>query len=475
MSTLLTKSPRRCNSVLAVTAAIGVCALTLQSSAAVAAVYYVDGTNGNDSNSGLTVSEAFETIARVNAQTLSPGDAVLFRRGDSFPETLELDSDGTESNRILVSAWGSGDRPLVYGVNLRSTYITIDDIDIDHRKDDSDAVRLRDAKNCILRNMEIRNGTRDAIDVNGSDSLLVEDVEIHHFLNGSYGSKDDAHGLAITDTRGVTIRRANIHHVSGDSVQTDPNRVNGSISDDILIEDSHLWTSPLANDFNSGWVAGNSPGENALDTKVVRTGFETEIRMRISLRNIVSHGWTAESELPRRAAFNLKEKIDANLDRITVYDSEVAFRVRGGFGNANTSIMNAVVYSVDTAVRAEDDVADLRIFNSTFGRDIGTKLEVVNGTSAQGSWDIRNNAFLQSKPQQASQVTNIVATESDFVSPEARDYRLTAGASVINTGETIPEVVADRDGQTRIAPYDSGAYEFQSNLLKPMPPVLEAQ
>ena len=40
------------------------------------ASYYVDATNGNDSNSGLSASTAWKTIAKVNASRFNPG----FRR-----------------------------------------------------------------------------------------------------------------------------------------------------------------------------------------------------------------------------------------------------------------------------------------------------------------------------------------------------------------------------------------------------------
>ena len=440
----------------------------------IAATYFVDAENGNDGNSGLNETAAFRSVGRVNSLSLSGGDSVLFRRGQVFDGELDVNDDGTAPQPIVVGAWGSGSRPTLYQIDLRGDYVVVQDIDVDHRKDASDAIRIRSARNNVLRNMEIRNGTRDAVDVNRGDGLLIEDVEIHHFLNGSFGSKDDSHGVAITDTDGVTIRRANIHHVSGDSVQSDPNRVPGGISDNNVVEDSVLWTGALEQDFNSGWSAGDSPGENALDTKVLISGYENEIRMNVTFRNVTAYGWVDVAEISNRAAFNLKEKISATFDRITVYDSEIAFRIRGSLGAAETLISNTVIYDVDTAIRAEDNTRDLRVYHSTFGNGIGIQLDVVSGGAGVASWDLRNNAFLGSKPSQADHPTNVAVSAGDFVDAGNRDYRIVATSDLIDAADVIAGISVDRNGVARTAPYDSGAYEFGSSGTRPKPPVLDA-
>lgn len=442
----------------------------------VAATYYVDISAGSDNNDGLSAGAAFRTVDAANSLTLSAGDSVLFRRGQAFSGTLRVGDNGTQSQPIEVGAFGGGnERPLLYGLSISGNWVVVDGIDIDHNKDDSDAIRVRSARGVTFRNMEIRNGTRDAFDVDNADELLVEDVEIHHFLNGSFGSKDDSHGLAITDSKDVTVRRANIHHVSGDSVQVDPNRIPGRISDRILLEDSVFWTGPLQQNFNAGWRAGNSPGENALDTKVLQSGFENEIRMQITLRNITAYGWTAVPEISNRAVFNLKEKITATLDRVTVYDSEIAFRVRGALGNADTRISNAVVYNVGIAIRSENDLRNLEILNSTFGNGIAQMRRHAGGSGGTGSWTLLNNAFVGSMPSEASDPSNRVVSNSDFQDAADNDYRLASSSSLIDGGDTIADVSVDRDGSPRQAPYDIGAYEFGSEIVRPLPPVLTAE
>lgn len=438
-----------------------------------AQTYYVDRASGSDANSGTSTSSPWRSVSQVNQASLSPGDEVRFRRGQTFGGALELRDDGGRDQPIVVAAWGDGGPPVLYAITLRADHIVVEDMIIDHRKDPGDALRIRGGRNITLRDLELRNGTSDAIDAHAADNLLVESVEIHHFLAGALGTEDDAHGVTATSTDGVTISDADIHHVSGDSFQADPNRTPGAITNNIVIEDSDLWTGPLAEDFNDGWSAGDVPGENAVDTKVLKSGYEDEPRMRITITNVNAYGWTKGPAINNRAAFNLKEKIDAVLNRITVYDSEIAFRVRGGRGNADTRISNAVIYDVDKAIRAEDGLANLKVYNATFGDGIGTLIQQAGADSDVATWDMRNNAFLDGPPSEAHTESNMAASVSDFESPDNADYRLTEGAELIDQGDSNL-VVDDRSGKQRTAPIDVGAYEWNPSPTVPKPPQLKS-
>ena len=59
------------------------------------AVYYVDATNGNDSNDGLSEITAWRTINKVNNSSFAPGDFILFKRGEIWREQLSIPSSGT--------------------------------------------------------------------------------------------------------------------------------------------------------------------------------------------------------------------------------------------------------------------------------------------------------------------------------------------------------------------------------------------
>ena len=82
--------------------------------------YYVSN-SGNDSNNGTSTSTPWQSITKVNAATLSPGDSVLFNRGDTFYGTLQARS-GTTSNPVVYDTYGTGNKPVLTGFKTLSTW-----------------------------------------------------------------------------------------------------------------------------------------------------------------------------------------------------------------------------------------------------------------------------------------------------------------------------------------------------------------
>ncbi len=82
------------------------------------ATYYVDATNGNDINNGLSEPTAWKTIAKGNSSIFSPGDQVLFKRGEIWRELLLIPSSGNATSPISFGAYGTGDSPVITGSNI---------------------------------------------------------------------------------------------------------------------------------------------------------------------------------------------------------------------------------------------------------------------------------------------------------------------------------------------------------------------
>ncbi len=94
--------------------AVWIC-VTAPNNAAEAATYYVDASNGSDAADGLSAQTAWKTIAKVNGAVLFPGDSVLFKRGETWRESLVVPSSGVEGNPIRIDAYGSGPAPAITG------------------------------------------------------------------------------------------------------------------------------------------------------------------------------------------------------------------------------------------------------------------------------------------------------------------------------------------------------------------------
>ncbi len=78
--------------------------------------YFVDATNGDDGYTGTTEDRAWKTLAKVGAMSFSPGDVIAFKRGETFPGSLWVSDSGTSGNPITLTAYGTGERPILTGV-----------------------------------------------------------------------------------------------------------------------------------------------------------------------------------------------------------------------------------------------------------------------------------------------------------------------------------------------------------------------
>jgi len=96
--------------------------------------YYVDATNGLDTNDGTCSDKAWKTIAKVNSSSFSPGSTIKFKKGETWHEQLTIPSSGTAGNPITFTSYGTGTKPTIdrdntgtYGIySSGKSYITID-------------------------------------------------------------------------------------------------------------------------------------------------------------------------------------------------------------------------------------------------------------------------------------------------------------------------------------------------------------
>jgi hypothetical protein len=249
---------------------------------------------------------------------------------------------------------------------------------VDGQWTDSTLVKIT-ADNVTLRNCEIRNGKHNAVTVYARD-VTIESCKIHHVLAGTYMDQRDAHGITGRPMN-LTIRNCDIGLTSGDSIQFDPGRGEW---DNVLIENSTLWTGPLSEDA-AGFKKGQRPGENAIDTKQRATN----PRSRLTVRNCVFYGWNQPSQISNMAALNLKNNVEARIENCLFRDNEICFRVRGGagdYGGALVRIESCAVYQSQVAVRAEDGIRDLKIHRLGLGDGVIKRL-VTAGRSPDGGFE----------------------------------------------------------------------------------------
>ncbi len=80
--------------------------------------YYFSSSQGDDSRTATQAkspSTPWKTLKKLNSffANLKPGDAVLFKRGDTFYGSITISASGTSSSPIILGAYGSGNKPVI--------------------------------------------------------------------------------------------------------------------------------------------------------------------------------------------------------------------------------------------------------------------------------------------------------------------------------------------------------------------------
>ena len=322
-----------------------------------------------------------------------------------------------------------------------------------------DIVRVQDANHVVIRNCEIYNFKYDGIDIETGTDITIQNCTIHHLLAGSFSLQDDAHGVVAGNSSGIVIEDCAIYYCSGDCFQSDPDR---EAWDNVIIRRCDLWTGPLPADAaldDTLFRAGETPGENALDTKS-GSAFP---RAHVTVSDSRIHGFR-NTPIVNAAGFNIKENVHVTIDRCRVYDNDWAARLRGPatYLNAESAWRNNLVYrNTWGALRFEDDVENLELYHNTFWSNGN---HTFYSSPASGTFTCRNNLF-DARPAGAKPADgNKVAAAADLADVGANDYHAKSTAPFLDTVSLAGAVTADfeRLGRSTDAGYDPGAYEYHA-------------
>lgn len=418
-----------------------------------AADIYVDAAapGGGDGTAGAPLQDV-----QAGLDLAQPGDVVHVAAGTYGP--IQTVRAGSEDARISVVA--DTPRSAVLqgaGTTLRygHDYHTFEGLVIDGAYVDEDLV-LGDGGNHIeFIDVEVRRSGNDCFDLRNSTDILIEGSFIHHCVSFDDTKQmiDDSHGVTGDSVFDLTIRDTEIAMCSGDSVQLSPGRVPWG---NLLIEGCTMWTAPL-DEAEAGAPVGSPMGENAFDSKVGEDLDGNGANPKVVIRDVVAYGFV--DFIGNQTPFNLKEDVDATVDRVTIYDSELGFRLRNP---AVVRISNVVVYGVDNVIRYEEGITGVVVSNMTIGGEITGELFEDGG----GGWNapvVENLLVLDLAPPPDANAASAMMVGADvFVDAAGHDYRLVEGATPIDAGIALADVTEDRDGVARPygAGYDIGAYEW---------------
>ncbi|MGG3926983.1 hypothetical protein ABET51_13380 [Metabacillus fastidiosus] len=151
--------------------------------------FFIDATNGDDSNSGLSEETPWKSLYKVNSETFFPGDKILLKAGERWTGSLHPLGSGTQNNPIVLDKYGEGPKPLIEGQGV--PYV----------------IRLYNQEYWSIGNIEITNKTpeqgtepRTGVEIIGEDFLAGEETDIENvaILNNIH-----LHDLYIHDINGL--------------------------------------------------------------------------------------------------------------------------------------------------------------------------------------------------------------------------------------------------------------------------------
>jgi hypothetical protein len=395
----------------------------------------------------------------------SPGDTITLAAG-TYEEDLSTETDGTADAPITVMAEEDAEVIVTASgevLQIDHEYWVFDHIIFDGKYGNTKTIEINDgAHHTRLQNIEVRRSARHCIEMAAPEGVHISDSLIHHclYFDPDDEVRRDAHGITGGAVRDMTIENTDIHTFSGSAIQFDPGRASPGW-DNIHIDGCRFWLEPLI-EHTAGFLPGQVPGENAIDTKT----WNDADTANLTIVDTEAWGFKNGLDTPNQAAFLFRENVAITLERVKVHDSEIAFRLRGPTSarpkGATVHMENILVHDVRVGIQYENELDYLAMWHVTFGANIETLFDEVDSESTEP--DILNSLFLgESLPEEVDvDDHNMAATIEDFVDAASGNHHLVESSSAIDAASVISGVSLDIDGLARIvgpAP-DLGAHEY---------------
>ncbi|MEM7371174.1 MAG: right-handed parallel beta-helix repeat-containing protein [Bacteroidota bacterium] len=247
-----------------------------------ATTYYVS-PQGNDQLSGSSEASAWQSLAKVNASLLLPGDRILLQGGESFDGGLDFRPShcGTGQAPIVISSYGTGKAIIRAGRRAAISLYQCAGIEISHliligdgreANDHSgisvytDQQKAERMSYLYFHHLDISGFNRGGITIYADEQKVdsaFSDIRITHvkaFENGDHGigirAKVLSQGYAMKD---VHISHCEAHHNRGQLGKTDAHTGNGIVvgnTENVLIEFCTAYENGTENMYDQGGPVG---------------------------------------------------------------------------------------------------------------------------------------------------------------------------------------------------------------------------
>jgi len=183
--------------------------------ASIGGTFYIDATNGSDTNSGLSDEQAWKSFDNINKSVLLAGTKIYLKKGSEWNQRLEIRGSGIRQNWIVVSAYGTAaNKPKISLTNSK------DDI----------AVLISDI-----------DKTSGIVKTQVNSFIEIKDIEIANTRLGIY-----YRSVKYTENTGFTVRNVTFTNINCDEVifacnqGTDGAAKNAEITNQLAISKGNL-------------------------------------------------------------------------------------------------------------------------------------------------------------------------------------------------------------------------------------------
>jgi len=230
--------------------------------------YYIS-SDGDDSNSGTSQDQSWQTISKVNQTVFKPGDRIMFRGGDTFEGTIRIDGldAGSESSRLEITSYGAG-RAVISGGNEEGLvadsciYLTIENLEFSgigrNSGNTSDGVVARQCDGIVLHDLKVHGFQHSGVHVHQCNDATI--THVHAFENGFSGIH--VTGATMQDPENYDNHNLYIGYCVAENNPGDPTVLKNHSGNGILASSVRGGTIEYCEAFNNGWDmvwTGNGP------------------------------------------------------------------------------------------------------------------------------------------------------------------------------------------------------------------------
>ncbi|MEO6316825.1 MAG: right-handed parallel beta-helix repeat-containing protein [Chitinophagaceae bacterium] len=295
------------------------------------------GDDSRTSQEAQNQATPWKTLSRLNSffSSLRPGDSVLFKRGEFFYGFITSDASGNPARAITFAAYGTGDRPVISGLNVLSGWVSIG-----NNKWETSNSLLSDSVNALtLNGVPERSGRYpNAGTANGGYLTYEGHVGNTVITDNELGGQNWVGGDIVVRKNRYILNRGRIYAQSGNSIfYTDHSGGYESTDNYGYFIQNH----PATLDLRGEWCYDNTnrkvtivmdPGEDpnnqVIKAAYVKTVVEVHNQRYLHFTDLVFDG-------ANENAFDIYQTSNVELTRCTISNTG-RYAVRGG---SNTSLL----------------------------------------------------------------------------------------------------------------------------------------